>query len=280
MAEAGPLLDPDLEDFFPLLLETPEGGIIARLMLFSGAAGAASSSEDFPTETLSFFRASILLRPMTGLGFGDSSCFLAAEELLTFENDIPELFNFFNESVSTELDFWGSTCSFDLVMEIPELFIAAGGFEAGAGEEIERVEFFNLFSLDSAVEETAEGGGMTSGLTSVDFEAGVVCLPIVMLELASNLEGSSDGLADIAFGVDDGEGAGAVLRPRLDLGLVSSALGVLGVLGAGWVSVLLTSVCCSELSFVRFTRATLLLVLTAGETLAGVTGELSQTLSL
>ena len=109
---------------------------------------------------------------------------------MTFENDIPELFNCFNESVVTGLDFWASACSPDLVREMPELLIAAGGFEGGAGvgEEMERVEFFNLFSLDSAEEEAAEGGGLTSGLTSMDLVA-VVCLPMLILELASNLEG-------------------------------------------------------------------------------------------
>ena len=61
----------------------------------------------------------------------------------------------------TGLDFWASACSPDLAREMPELLIAAGGFEAGAGEEMERVELFNLLSLDSAEEET-EGGGLTS----------------------------------------------------------------------------------------------------------------------
>ena len=197
----------------------------------------------------------------------------AAAELLTFENDIPELFNFFNESVSTGLDFWASAGSPDLVREIPELFIAAGAFEAGAGagEEMERVEFFNLFSLDSAEEETAEGGGVTSGLTSTDLVAGL-CFPIRMLELASNLEGSSAGLADIAIGV--GAGAGAVLRPRLDLGFVDDS----SVLGVCWLPGLVSS----GLSLVKFTRTFLvLLVLRAGETVAvvglGVTGQLSTT---
>ena len=94
----------------------------------------------------------------------------AAAELLTLENDIPELFNFFNESIWTGLDFGASAASPDLVREIPELFIAAGGLDAmaGVGVEKERVEFFNFFSLDSAGEETAEGGGWTSGLTSTD----------------------------------------------------------------------------------------------------------------
>ena len=119
---------------------------------------------------------------------------MAAEELVTLENDIPELFNFFNESVLTGLNFWASTCSPDLVKEIPELLIAAGGLGAGAGvgDEMERVEFFNFFSLDTAEEETAEDGGLTSGLTSIDLLA-VVCFPIMMLELASNLVGSSAG---------------------------------------------------------------------------------------
>ena len=60
---------------------------------------------------------------------------MASEELVTLENDIPELFNCFNESVVTGLDFWASACSPDLVREI-----AAGGFEGGAGdgEEMER----------------------------------------------------------------------------------------------------------------------------------------------
>ena len=119
----------------------------------------------------------------------------AAAELLTLENDIPELFNFFNESVLTGLDFLASACSPDLVREIPELLIAAGALGAGAGvgEEMERVEFFNLFSLDSAEEETTVGGGLTSGVTSIDLVAVVCCLPMLMLELASNLEGSSAG---------------------------------------------------------------------------------------
>ena len=118
----------------------------------------------------------------------------AATELLTLENDIPELFNFFNESALTGLDFWASACSPDLVREIPELLMEARGLEAGAGvgEEMERVEFFNLFSLDSAEEETAGVGALTSEVTSIDLVA-VVCLPILMLELASNLEGSSAG---------------------------------------------------------------------------------------
>ena len=64
LAEAGPLLA--LEDLLELLVETPEGGIIARLMLLFSGAGAASSSENFPTEMLRFFRASILLRPIVG----------------------------------------------------------------------------------------------------------------------------------------------------------------------------------------------------------------------
>ena len=92
----------------------------------------------------------------------------AAAELLTLENDIPELFNFFNESIWTGLDFGASAASPDLVREIPELFIAGLDAGEGVGVEKERVEFFNFFSLDSAGEETAEGGGWTSGLTSTD----------------------------------------------------------------------------------------------------------------
>ena len=63
---------------------------------------------------------------------------------------------------------------------------------------------------------------------------------MLMLELASNFEGRA-GWADIALRADDGAGAGAVLRPRLDLGFVEDtsvlgAIGVLGVLGVGWLS--------------------------------------------
>ena len=174
--------------------------------------------------------------------------------MFTLENDNPELFNFFNDSVATGLDFW--TFSPDLVMEIPELFIAAGGFGAGVGVENERVEFFNLFSFDSAEEETLEGGVLTSGLTSIDLVA-VVFLAILILELASNLEGSSAGLADIVLGVPDVAEEGAVLRRVLGLGVVEvgSGLGVFSLL----------------LSFVRLARHLFFRV--------GVTGELSGTFS-
>ena len=179
--------------------------------------------------------------------------------MFTLENDNPELFNFFNDSVATGLDFW--TFSSDLVMEIPELFIAAGGFGAGVGVENERVEFFNLFSFDSAEEETLEGGVLTSGLTSIDLVA-VVFLAILILELASNLEGSSAGLADIAREVPDGAGEGAVLRRVLGLGVVEVSSGL------GWFPRLVFSLL---LSFVRLTRHLFFRV--------GVTGELSGTFS-
>ena len=179
--------------------------------------------------------------------------------MFTLENDNPELFNFFNDSVATGLDFW--TFSPDLVMEIPELFIAAGGFGAGVGVENERVEFFNLFSFDSAEEETLEGGVLTSGLTSIDLVA-VVFLAILILELASNLEGSSAGLADIVLGVPDGAGEGAVLRRVLGLGVVEVGSGL------GWFPRLVFSLL---LSFVRLTRHLFFRV--------GVTGELSGTFS-
>ena len=107
----------------------------------------------------------------------------------------------------------------DFVTDIPEVFIAAGAFEESTDVEMERELFFNLFSFDSEALED-EGELFASFESMEDFD---VCFPIVMLELASNFDGSSDGFEAVILLAE----AGVVLRPILALP-TDRATGVVG----------------------------------------------------
>ena len=88
------------------------------------------------------------------------------------------------------------------------------------------------------------------------------CSSVTLKTFASNLEGSSAGLADIVLGVPDVAEEGAVLRRVLGLGVVEVGSGL------AWFPRLVFSLL---LSFVRLTRHLFFRV--------GVTGELSGTFS-
>ena len=175
----------------------------ARLLSLT-ASVSWSDPEDFPIEMFNFLRAEGLLPPIFDkLFLGDSTLVEAVPS--TLENDIPELFNLLSESLSAEREL----DSPDFVTDIPEVFIAAGAFEESTDVEMERELFFNLFSFDSEALED-EGELFASFESMEDFD---VCFPIVMLELASNFDGSSDGFEAVILLAE----AGVVLRPILAL---------------------------------------------------------------
>ena len=140
----------------------------------------------------SFFRASNLLGVVLEDFLGDSDLVTA---VFTLDKEIPELLNILPESFSAGLE----SVSPVFVMEI-EVFTGAGALDTATDVEIERVEFFNLFSLDK---EVFEGVGVSSEGSTEDLVL-VGVLPILMLELASSLEGSSP---------DPEEADGVDLRP-------------------------------------------------------------------